>query len=29
VAHSRNEHVPLEQIEQCEARMLTWLAPAG
>jgi succinyl-diaminopimelate desuccinylase len=26
LAHSRNEHVPVAQIEQCETRMLTWLA---
>ncbi len=25
LAHTRNEHVPLAQIEQCEARMLAWL----
>jgi succinyl-diaminopimelate desuccinylase len=26
VAHSRNEHVPLAQIEQCETQMLAWLS---
>ena len=25
LAHTRNEHVPLAQIEQCEAQMLGWL----
>jgi succinyl-diaminopimelate desuccinylase len=29
LAHTRNEHVPLAQIAECEARMLAWLAPAG
>ena len=27
LAHRRDEHVPLAQIAECEARMLTWLAP--
>jgi succinyl-diaminopimelate desuccinylase len=26
LAHRRDEHVPLAQIAECEARMLTWLA---
>jgi succinyl-diaminopimelate desuccinylase len=26
LAHARHEHVPLGQIEECEARMRTWLA---
>ena len=26
LAHARHEHVPLAQIEDCEARMRTWLA---
>ena len=26
LAHTRNEHVPLAQIAECEARMLAWLA---
>jgi succinyl-diaminopimelate desuccinylase len=26
LAHRRDEHVPLTQIAECEARMLTWLA---
>jgi succinyl-diaminopimelate desuccinylase len=25
LAHTRNEHVPLAQIEECEQRMLAWL----
>jgi succinyl-diaminopimelate desuccinylase len=25
LAHTRNEHVPVAQIEQCEERMLSWL----
>jgi succinyl-diaminopimelate desuccinylase len=25
LAHTRDEHVPLDQIEQCEERMLDWL----
>jgi len=29
LAHTRNEHVPLAQIADCEARMLAWLSPAG
>jgi succinyl-diaminopimelate desuccinylase len=29
LAHSRNEHVPLAQIADCEARMLAWLAPGA
>ena len=28
LAHTREEHVPLEQIEQCERHLLTWLVPA-
>jgi len=28
LAHTRNEHVPLVQIEECEQRMLAWLATA-
>ena len=27
LAHRRDEHVPLAQIAECEARMLAWLAP--
>ena len=27
LAHTRDEHVPLAQIESCEARMRTWLSP--
>jgi succinyl-diaminopimelate desuccinylase len=27
LAHTRNEHVPIAQIEQCEQQMLAWLAP--
>jgi succinyl-diaminopimelate desuccinylase len=26
LAHARHEHVPLDQIEACEARMRAWLA---
>jgi succinyl-diaminopimelate desuccinylase len=26
LAHTRNEHVPIAQIEQCEQQMLAWLA---
>jgi succinyl-diaminopimelate desuccinylase len=26
-AHKRDEHVPVAQIAECEARMLAWLAP--
>jgi succinyl-diaminopimelate desuccinylase len=26
LAHTRNEHVPLEQIADCERRMMAWLA---
>ena len=29
LAHTRNEHVPVAQIEQCERQMLAWLAPAS
>jgi succinyl-diaminopimelate desuccinylase len=29
LAHTRNEHVPLAQLEECEQRMLTWLTAAG
>ena len=29
LAHTRNEHVPLAQIADCETRMLAWLSPAG
>jgi succinyl-diaminopimelate desuccinylase len=29
LAHTRNEHVPVAQIEQCEKQMLAWLSPAG
>jgi succinyl-diaminopimelate desuccinylase len=29
LAHTRNEHVPVAQIEQCEQQMLTWLAAAS
>jgi succinyl-diaminopimelate desuccinylase len=28
LAHTRDEHVPLDQIEQCERHLLTWLADA-
>jgi succinyl-diaminopimelate desuccinylase len=28
LAHTRNEHVPLAQIEECEQRMLHWLTTA-
>jgi succinyl-diaminopimelate desuccinylase len=28
LAHTRDEHVPLVQIEQCERHLLTWLAAA-
>jgi len=28
LAHTRDEHVPLTQIEECERHLLTWLAPA-
>ena len=27
-AHKRDEHVPVAQITECEARMLAWLAPS-
>jgi succinyl-diaminopimelate desuccinylase len=27
LAHTRDEHVPLQQIEQCEMQMLSWLRP--
>jgi succinyl-diaminopimelate desuccinylase len=27
LAHTRDEHVPLAQIESCESRMRAWLAP--
>jgi succinyl-diaminopimelate desuccinylase len=27
LAHRRDEHVPIAQIAECEARMLAWLAP--
>jgi len=26
LAHTRNEHVPVAQIQECEERMLGWLA---
>ena len=26
LAHTRDEHVPIEQIQQCETQMLAWLA---
>jgi succinyl-diaminopimelate desuccinylase len=29
LAHTRNEHVPVAQIEQCEQQMLAWLAAAS
>jgi succinyl-diaminopimelate desuccinylase len=29
LAHTRNEHVPLAQIEECEQRMLGWLTTAS
>jgi succinyl-diaminopimelate desuccinylase len=29
LAHTRNEHVPLAQIADCEKRMLAWLAPGA
>ena len=29
LAHTRNEHVPVAQIEECEQQMLAWLAPAA
>jgi succinyl-diaminopimelate desuccinylase len=29
LAHTRNEHVPLAQIAECEARMLAWLSPGA
>ena len=29
LAHTRNEHVPLAQIEECEQRMLTWLTTSS
>jgi succinyl-diaminopimelate desuccinylase len=29
LAHTRNEHVPVAQIEQCERHMLSWLAAAS
>jgi succinyl-diaminopimelate desuccinylase len=29
LAHTRDEHVPVAQIEQCEARMFTWLTAGG
>jgi succinyl-diaminopimelate desuccinylase len=28
LAHTRDEHVPVAQIEQCESRLLSWLAVA-
>jgi succinyl-diaminopimelate desuccinylase len=28
-AHKRDEHVPVAQIAECEARMLAWLAPGA
>jgi succinyl-diaminopimelate desuccinylase len=28
LAHTRNEHAPVAQIEECEQRMLNWLTPA-
>ena len=28
LAHTRNEHVPVSQIEECEQRMLAWLTMA-
>ncbi len=28
LAHTRNEHVPVAQIGECEQRMLTWLTTA-
>jgi succinyl-diaminopimelate desuccinylase len=28
LAHTRDEHVPVAQIEECEQRMLAWLAPS-
>jgi succinyl-diaminopimelate desuccinylase len=29
LAHTRNEHVPVAQIEECEQRLLTWLSTAS
>jgi succinyl-diaminopimelate desuccinylase len=29
LAHTRNEHVPVAQIDECEQRMLGWLTTAG
>jgi succinyl-diaminopimelate desuccinylase len=29
LAHTRNEHVPVAQIEECEQRMLAWLTTAS
>jgi succinyl-diaminopimelate desuccinylase len=29
LAHTKNEHVPLAQIEECEQRMLGWLTGAS
>jgi succinyl-diaminopimelate desuccinylase len=29
LAHTRNEYVPVAQIEECEQRMLTWLTSAS
>ena len=29
LAHTREEHVPIAQIESCEERMRVWLSPAG
>jgi succinyl-diaminopimelate desuccinylase len=29
LAHTRNEHVPVAQIADCEKRLLAWLAPAA
>ena len=29
LAHTRNEHVPVAQIEECEQRLLGWLTATG